>query len=366
MAEDYNYAQYETVATVTAGVDETVIENTSREAVYVSTQAGTTFNYGGSEYESNGEYLMIEPEQSVSVSNTETAAYADSALSVSLRPLDIAEKKFYASYGEYPQTYVGDTLNETLKGLADSAKTGKQYTTDIDGIETILEEYLYEGEKYVKLSLVNTYENNYTFKDGITIVETTGTVYFFLVEPILCKAMEINGSKATMITVEILGSMAFDHENEVYDNSWKNSDIREYLNNIFLNESGLRSIVQSSIIENKDEWQTSTTEDNTKDKLFLASAEEICRWSGASYDQFIANYWLDDENNSKRQIKPTDMAIATYCYYYKTNNTGSYWLRSPGDNGSGVCFVGIAGNVNTNYNYFNTCFGFCPCFVVEI
>ena len=35
--------------------------------------------------------------------------------------------------GEYPQSYVGNTLNETLKKLNDSYRTGKTYTGTDDG-----------------------------------------------------------------------------------------------------------------------------------------------------------------------------------------------------------------------------------------
>ena len=200
--------------------------------------------------------MLLNPDQSVTMTSTASASYADSASTISiLRPLDIAEKKFYSAYGEYPQTYVGNTLNETLKGLADSYKTGKRYTTDIDNTTTYLEEYLYNGKKYAKLTSIML-KGATNFSDGTTIATTAGTVYFFAVEPILCKAMEIGNGRATMMSVNLLGSMAFDKWDaeeegaENYDNSWKNSDIRAYLNETFLEESGLSDIAQSVSITN--------------------------------------------------------------------------------------------------------------------
>ena len=364
------YAQYKTVASVTTTGNNTTVSNTSDEELYVPTQAGTTFNYGGSEYTSNGEYLLLNPDQTVEMSNAANASYADNSSVISvLRPLDIAEKKFYSAYGEYPQTYVGNTLNETLKGLAESAKTGKKYTTDINNTTTYLDEYLYNGKKYAKLASVMKNEAT-NFSDGTTIVETAGTIYFFAVEPILCKAMEIGNGTATMMTVEMRGSMAFDDEGDfenwdesTFDNSWKNSDIRAYLNGAFLTESGLSSIAQSTSITNPVPFGYGTTTENTTDKIFIASAEEICKWSGSSYDQFVNDWWLDDENNSKRQISVSDMAKATYCYEY--DGYGYYWLRSPGGTNYRVCHVYDGGLVLTTCSNF-TDYGFCPAFVINL
>ena len=367
-------AEYKTVATVATTGENTTIANVSEEEIYVSTEAGTTFSYGGNEYTTNGEYLLINPEQSVTMTSAATAAYADSTIAIANRmPSDLSTKLFYSAYGEYPQTYVGDSLNTTLKSASLTA-TGKSYTTDINGTTTTLVEYEYQGKKYAKLVSSNFTgypTNGSTFSTGDAVA--SNQTYFFAVEPILCKAMEVNGGKATMMTVEMLGSMAFDDEFddenwEVFDNSWKNSDIREYLNGTFLNESGLSNIAQSVAIENKDPFGTCPTTEDTTDKIFLASAEEICKWTGSSYDQFVDEWGLWDDNCEKRQVRPSDMAMATYCYCYKDYNAGSgyYWLRSPGDTYDSVCYVDRDGFVFPD-DYFNYADGgFCPAFVINL
>ena len=352
-------AEYQTIANVVILSEETTVTNTSEDEIYVPTQAGTTFNYGGTNYTSNGEYLLLSPEQTITMTNTAAASYADSTNTIStLRPLDIAEKKFYSAYGEYPQTYVGSELNEILFNLTDDYKTGKSYTTDAAGATIYLDEYLYEGKKYAKIDSQSEPSGSPQFSNGEGI--SSATVYFFYVEPILCKAMEVGNGTATMMSVDILGSMAFDQD----ANDWKSSDIRAYLNGAFLAESGLNAVAKVVTIKNLDPFGNCTTTENTTDKIFLASAEEICKWTGSSYDDFVNNWGLYDENNSKRQIAVSDMAKATYCDEY--DGYGYYFLRSPGDTSDCVCYVFNDGVVRPNYNYSNTDYGFCPAFVVEI
>jgi len=357
------YAQYKTVASVSTTGENTTIANTSDEELYVPTSEGTTFNYGGTDYTSNGEYLLLNPDQTVTMTNAASASYADSANTIStLRPLDIAEKKFYSAYGEYPQTYVGNTLNETLKGLADSAKTGKRYTTDINGTTTYLDEYLHNGKKYAKLISSNFTGNTttgVTFSTGDTVASSQ--TYFFIVEPILCKAMEVGNGKATMMSVNLLGSMAFDQD----ANDWQSSDIREYLNGTFLQESGLAGIAKAVSITNEDLFNTSNYNENTTDQIFLASAEEICKWSGSSYDQFVIKKYLNDENNVKRKILINDMAKATYAYS-NSQGYGNYYLRSSGAYSENVCDVNTKGETGSYYDYSSNDLGFSPCFVVEV
>ena len=65
----------------------------------------------------------------------------------SVEPADLETKKFYAAYGEYPQTYVGNAMNEVLKN-ASLTETGKTYTTEIMSEVVVLNEYSYGGILY--------------------------------------------------------------------------------------------------------------------------------------------------------------------------------------------------------------------------
>jgi len=288
-------------------------------------------------------------------------------------PSDLETKLFYTNYGLYPQTYVGDSLNATLKNATLTA-TGKTYTTDISNTATTLTEYEYNGTKYAKLTASSTSGSDYIFADGTAVADSQ--TYFFKVEPIVVKAMESKGNgQYVVMAVNLLGSTAFekyessDEGANGYNNSWKNSDLRTYLNTTFLTESGLSDIAVSGTIKNEDLFNTSPDDSDTTDQIWLPSAEEIVSWYGSDWGSLKASYQdgnsIYDENASKRMKKPSDMAIATYAYL-NTDGTGWYFLRSAGDDGNYVCGVNYGGRVYTNYYYGNTHYGFSPAFYINL
>jgi len=369
------YAHYTDAYTIETTAEGTVVTNLSDSTAYTQVASGTSFTYGNQTYTTNGEYLMLDPDQSVTITSTTTAlAYADGVTVLTEKPSDLATKKFYAAYGAYPQTYVGADLNTTLKSASLTA-TGKSYTTDINGTTTTLVEYEYNGLKYAKLTSSDANGSNYTFSTGETVAD--GQTYFFKVEPIVVKAMEVTDTGAKVMTVELLGSKAFNaydeaEENGEYDNSWKNSDLRSYLNGTFLTESGLSGIAQSITITNEDFYGSSPegTAVNTIDQIWLPSAEEIFTWTGtdwaANKQTFIDDWYYSDGNDTARRRSPSDMALATYSYYYKTNDAGYYFLRSAGYVFSCVCIVNRDGFVYPDRTYDYPDGGFSPAFYINL
>jgi len=358
--------------------------NNSSADQYISSNGDIVLlSYEKAEAKRTGdEYIVLKAGQSVSLKQfffktnnlTKTVSVASS------KPSDIASKLFITNYGEYPQTYVGDALNETLKGLADSYKTGKSYTTAVyysgsNSTPTTLEEYLYNGKKYAKLTNSNVYNTGTKFTTEDICEDSK--VYFFLVEPIIVKAMESDGETAKVMSMSSLGSVQFEQWDDetqgsaYYDNSWKNSDIRAFLNSSFLTESGLNSVAVETTIKNDDYFNTSPDDSDTTDKIWLASAEEIITWSGSgdsgmTLNVFIANSGLGDNHNMHRKVKPSDMALASYTYYYEDYDAGWYFLRSPGNIGNYVCYVNDYGYVLCANTYGSNSYGFCPAFVINL
>ncbi len=361
----------------------TTIENLSNEAIYVSSDSGATFSFGSSYYTKSGnEYFVVNEGQKLNVSGGSTAAQVSWATPVSAlpsnvnvftdRPSDIETKLFYSAYGAYPQTFVGSSLNAMLSNAVLTA-TGKSYTTDINGTATTLVEYSYNGKLYAKLNGVSNYSGSgVKFSTGETVAKNQ--TYFFVVEPIVAKAYQKNSDGTfTMMTLEIMGSKAFnaygdEEDNDEYDNSWQNSDLRAYLNSSFLNESGLSEVVVSQSITNTDHYGYSPASGNTTDNIWIASAEEILNWSGSgsSLDTLINDYYLSDSNDALRKRKPSDMALATYAYYYSSNDAGYYYLRSAGGGYDSVCYVSPVVSVATSGSYLNTGNGFCPAFAINL
>jgi len=351
------YAHYTDAYTIETTAEGAVVTNLGDTAAYTSVASGTSFTYGNQTYTTNGEYLMLDPDQSVTITSTTTAlAYADGVSVLTEKPSDLATKKFYAAYGLYPQTYVGEALNTTLKS-ANLTATGKSYTTDINGAIIVLDEYEYNGVKYAKLTSSKVNGLNVKFSDGTAVANNA--TYFFKVEPIVVKAMEVTDTGAKVMAVNILGTMAFDQD----ANDWETSDMRAFLNGTFLSEAGLADIAQTITITNEDYFGYAANSENTTDTIWLPSAEEIFTWTGTDWetnkDTLINGYYYTDGNDTARRRLSSDMVLATI-------DAGCYFLRSAGYDSNCVCNVANAGDVLADNGYDFTAAGFSPAFYINL
>ena len=224
---------------------------------------------------------------------TAPSDYEGSAISVATSDLRVK-----VSYGEYPQTYVGDTLNAELKGASTTelVATGKEYTVYLpaecknisfgyDQVETKVKEYSYKGKKYVKVekAVSDAYctdEATNKFTNGDLLVDDEA--YFFEVEPIVFTVMEEKDGRAILYVDKLLCPKSFNnYDANNYDAKnnvlWANSDARAYMNGAFATDSGLADIALESTIDN-------TLADGssggmaTTDKLYAASLDELSKW----------------------------------------------------------------------------------------
>lgn len=177
-------------------------------------------------------------------------------------------------YGEYPQTYVGSSLNSTLISLKNSGSltaTGKTYAAYNFQTLTNFQEYSYNGSKYVYVPAAKFWDGseepdsdpnkgkygdaNAKFSTGESAYSQDASVqgkpYFFKVEPISFRVMatNLNNGEFTVQSVKSLGSMAFNRTNGT--NTWHNSDMRSYLNGRFLTDSGLNLYAKQTSISNQ-------------------------------------------------------------------------------------------------------------------
>ena len=236
----------------------------------------------------------------------------------------------YTYYGAYPQTFVGASLNSTLKSALTAGTlqaTGHSYTTDsADGDAwepntVILNEYFYQDNFYACLEQGNPYESGYTFSTGETIV--SGEKYFFKVEPL--KWTNHNG---TFLCDMAIGSIRFDSGTTI----WADSEVRTWLNEVFYEESGLNLIKTS-----KSTVQNNTTEGETTDEAGTPTEDYV--WLPSYYE--MTTWFTTDE---ARKSDSTDLTKATYSYWYSDYSTTYYWLRSAYDT-SKVYTVGNGGSV---------------------
>ena len=133
-----------------------------------------------------------------------------------------------------------------------------------------------------------------------TIISDVGAVVRF--EGREWRLLEKQENKALFISQRIIGERRFDGNSNV----WANSEIRRYLNGEFYNSLS-------------DETKSRIVDHTTADKVFLLSVDEARRYFRSDSDRVARN---------------------------SQGQASWWWLRSPGLNTYGACYVNSAGYIN--------------------
>ena len=245
----------------------------------------------------------------------------------------------YIYFGEYPQTLKAD--NVTVGDVADE-----------DGY------YLgSDGERYAKV-VADPYNSGYTFSDGSSV--TVGATYYFKVEPIRWRILSESDGSAFILADGTLANKAYDASS----NNYKNSDIRAWLNDEFLNTAfgeTAQGLIKTTEVDNSA-YSTGDSSnryacENTFDKVFLLSYREVVN----SEYGFASS---SSTNDTARQMTVSDYARSTGAYMYTSSGyfcCGDWWLRSPID-GSGYIArrVGDSGDADYGNTIYYDDYGVVP------
>ncbi len=93
---------------------------------------------------------------------------------------DSTDKYWYFEHGEYPQSYVGTSMNNTLNSVSPT-KSGEIKYNDGTTNQKI-EVYTYNSKRYARLQATST--QTLKMSDGSSYTFNSGTFYWFEVEPI--------------------------------------------------------------------------------------------------------------------------------------------------------------------------------------
>ena len=145
------------------------------------------------------------------------------------------------------------------------------------------------------------------------------------------RVLDIQGNYALIISENIISHRMYHNTNQAV--TWETSDIREYLNSTFLNtfnETDRARIRETIIINNDNPWLGTNGGENTKDKIFLLSIEEVVRYfgdSGQLENSPDGVSWIWDEYSETRIAQDI------------TGSASWWWLRSPGFSPFGAASV---------------------------
>ncbi len=274
----------------------------------------------------------------------------------------------YIYFGEYPQTIkannvtITDTTNE------------KGYYLGSD------------GEYYAKVT-ASPDEGGYKFSNGASV--TSGTVYYFKVEPIKWRILSETNGEALILCEMIIDSQeyypsfsssSFSHNGGTgYANNYALSNIRKWLNDTFYNTAFTdlqKAIIQLTTVDNSARSTNPNNNAtafnsgtniyacaNTQDKVFLLSEQEV---TNSAYG-FNASYSSEDTARRKQTSdysRATGAYMNTFTDYY---GDGFWWLRSPrhsrGDSARGVHNSGYADSVS---NVSGTSSGVVPALKIRL
>ena len=272
----------------------------------------------------------------------------------------------YTEFGSYPQTYVGDSMNETLETwyTNNSPANLKTYTTreNTSYNSGVYTSHMYkDGEIYAR-GYSYRYGSGYTYSNGDSVPED-GTVVWFKVEPIRWLVLNYEeyiagtDTELELLSELVLTGYIYFNPSESDGNSWEGSYIRNWTNGEFYNSAftykDKTAIVTSTVLNNVTGDYDSSTSDGTGpttyDKIYLRSYYEM--------NSGLFSIGTGAQNYARRQCSPTDFALSNYAYMgigyttsYRTG-TGYYWTRSAGSDASYACYVNYMGfNFNTGGN----------------
>ena len=214
------------------------------------------------------------------------------------------------SFGHYPQTEV---TADTDPGLYASLRSSSR---DSDGSVVI---------------------------DGVRYVETSGR--WFRCDEIIWRVLEVSDGEVLLMADRCLDSMPF--HNEYCDVDWEDSDIRNWLNNTFVdmafNEEEQRALIVSRV-SNADNYYFGTScGRSTDDRVFILAEEEVFSSARAEQYGFRPSDAIPDPG---RRIMPTEYAAAHGTWRSEnpeTSGKGFWFLRTNGYTGDNVVYVGEKG-----------------------
>lgn len=254
-------------------------------------------------------------------------------------PIDdcIINRETY-NFGIYPQSRVTDeSLIVTLNGLTEKESNGY---------------YLYNNNYYCKGTVKTCYASNHSyekFNDGQYY--SNGEEYWFNVDPITWKILEKADDYYLLFADSILDVKPY----STGLNNYKDSSIREWLNNEFYSlaffnnpNKVLISEVDNSLKSTKSDANTYVCE-NTFDRVFLPSMEELTRLE------------FDLQYSGELNATLSDYARINEAWIRDGEYKIDYYSRSPAEDASNsVKCVLYNGNIGKLGIYDDLFFGVRP------
>lgn len=195
---------------------------------------------------------------------------------------------WYFEDGEYPQSYVGDAMNNTLIanasliGYLDYNNGKADITKTSNSSENIIKVYSYSGKKYAAMKAPKT--QTLTMNDGYSYTFTGGNLYFFAFEPIRWR---VNGEeKLTHDEVQMTGSTYYTLSKDLKYEDKISVNIWAYMDN--WSEYAAQNMVMLSCTESGG-FNIETSEDSNQYICYTAYDKGV----GYKHANMLGKRWVD-------------------------------------------------------------------------
>lgn len=162
------------------------------------------------------------------------------------------------------------------------------------------------------------------------------------------RVLDVQDGKALVLSELILDERSF-KENNALKNAWADSALRTYLNGDFYNKTFTKNekkrIVTTTLVNNINPQFSTTTGIDTKDKVFLLSAEEVARYFK---DEKACIAYGDRRTPALLSSYMNNLAANPYEGVYQYYTPWYWWLRTPEQSGNGdrkALYVTLYGKV---------------------
>ena len=293
----------------------------------------------------------------------------------------------FVDVGQYPQDYVGDEMNQTLKNWYNSSTNlspvGSYTVYNPTGQSSLASEkyityyaYTYtDGKTYVRVPVTNVYGSSKTYSNGETVVDNDEA--WFEVQPIKWRILteDYDGRSISYLMSEqtLASSCFYIDRNADQANDYAKSDnyLRDYLTNVFYEDAF--SSTDKSKIAGRNLTESDLYPETASGSTTVALSDQKV-FTLTYKDMLTAEYGFTARN--ARLKSPTDFAIANYTIMSTSasnttidrvnGGTGLYFLCSSGSSASDACGVDHDAYVSVLRSVERTYAGVCPALLFNL
>ena len=210
-------------------------------------------------------------------------------------------------------------------------------------------------------------ENGYCEVDGKSIkkLELDGVTNYYYVEPIRWRVVDVEGEEAVMVTESVIDVQPY--HNEATNVIWKDSTLRQYLNEEFyqlaFNEKEQKKMIQSTVKNYHSKYSYPELEEefcleDTLDYVYIpASIDMTIFHLGDMYKEKESDvahnvYTLEDEIYAKATDYTKDLNKALFAIEFPEETRGiSWWTRTTMGETENIIYIDGEGTIQKDVEF---------------